>query len=211
MQNELEFTDGDEPDCTSVTPVNWLLRSYDSAVAWKSRARTEYISLNGDSDAARNRVAAIVRTYFTETQLTPEVVGRWIGNEVVKIRLLPPMVTDSNAAYVDWIFIADVLLLHCVADQDEIDKENQRRETEYLRAYNSYKLRIAIEEIQERIRSGQHSSDDALLKSIIAKHPDASIATIKEARRREKTKAMLPKAKEPLRSMHIPPFKPLYY
>lgn len=211
MQTELEFTDLAALDGLSVSPVEWLLRSYDSFVEWKSRARAEYVALNGDSHAARNRVAWIVRNYFTETQLTQEEVGRWKDSEIVTIRMLPPNITDSNATYVDWSYIADVLLLHCAAQHEDIDKENQRRETEYLRASNSYKLRLAAEEAQEAIRRSPQASDDAILESLTKLHPDASVATIKEARRREKAKTILPKVMQPQRSQSIAPFVPLYF
>ena len=211
MQIDFQFLDRLPQDDVPASPVDWLLRSYDSFVEWKTRARDEYIRLNGDSHAARNRVAWVVRNYFTESKLSQEQVGRWKGNEIVYVHLTPPNITDSNATYVDWIYIADVLLIHCAAEHDDIDQENQRRDTEYQRAYNSYRLRIAVEEAQEAIQEAPGAADEVILAALLGTHLDASMATVKEARKRVKSKSTFPKAELPHRGAPIAPFVPLYF
>lgn len=215
LYNSEPMETDDAPDTSATTPIQWLLRSYETSREWKDKAKDVFFSVNGDSDLARNRVAGIVRNYFIENKnrLEPEDVGRWKDGENVaeKVRVVPPTVTESNSTYVDWVYIADFLLLPFVSLQEALDAENQRRETEFDNAMRSYKKRLAVEDAREAVRSGSLPSDAAILESLKIHHPDASLATIKVARKLEKENAIEPKAREPKKSAPMPPFKALYF
>ena len=218
MQEELYSSEPMETDDTpdaSATPIQWLLRSYETSVEWKAKAKDVFFSVNGDSNLARNRIAGIVRNYFIENKnrLVPEDVGRWKDGEnvVEKGRFVPPKISESNATYVDWVYIADFLLLPFISLQEELDAENQRRETEFDNAMRSYKKRLAVEEAREAIRHDSLSTDAAILESLKSGHPDASLAAVKVARRLEKANVLEPKAREPVKAAPMPFYKPLYF
>ncbi len=218
LQEELyssEPTETDDAPGASATPIQWLLRSYETSVEWKAKAKDVFFSVNGDSNLARNRVAGIVRNYFIENKnrLEPEDIGRWKDGEnvVEKVRVVPPKISESNSTYVDWVYIADFLLLPFISPQDELDAENQRRETEFDNAMRSYKKRLTVEDARESIRRDSLSTDAAILESLKSRHPDASLAAIKVARKLEKENVLEPKAREPMKPAPMPPFKPLYF
>ena len=124
------------------TPIAWIARSFESAEQWKKRAGEVFFSVNGDSNVARNRVAAIVREYFIALPTEPEAVRRWKKgcNEIETISMRPPKVSESNAAYFDWVNIADFLLLGCNSLIEDLP-ENQTRDKEYRDVLESFRIR----------------------------------------------------------------------
>ena len=75
----MDTTTDEVPDWNSLsdsalprTPIEWVARSYESAEQWKKQAREVFFSVNGDSNIARNRVAAMVREYFIALPTEPE-------------------------------------------------------------------------------------------------------------------------------------------
>ena len=209
----VETDDDSEGSATASTPIRWLLRSYQTAVEWKAIAKQVLFAVNGDSNVARNRVANTVRSYFIEKPLEPEDVERWKDRENATeiVRFVPPKITVSNATYVDWVYIADFLLLACVSVSDELEAENQRRDTEFDNAMRSYRKRLAVEDAREAIRHDPLATDKAITESFKDRHPDISEAAVKMARTLEKTKAVEPKAREPLKAEPMPRYKPLYF
>lgn len=195
------------------TPIQWLLRSYRTADEWKRKAKDVLFAVNGDSNVARNRVASIIRSYFVDTKLKPEDVERWKPRENAKetVRVVPPTITVSNATYVDWVYIADFLLLACCSVTEELEAENQRRETEFDNALRSYRKRLAVEAVCEVIRQGSTATDKAIVESLKELHPDISEAAVKIARKLEREKIVEPKAKEPQRAEPMPPYNALYF
>ena len=213
---DTELTENEDiPDTSSSTPIQWLLRSYQTSVEWKAKARAVFFSSNGDSNLARNRVAGIVRSYFIENKnrLEPENIGRWKDGENVieNHHVVPPKVSESNSTYVDWVYIADFLLLPLISLLDELETENRLRVTEYENALRSYKKRVAVEEAREVIRQDSNMPDDVIWESLKSRHPEGSLAAVKFARKLEKTNAKEPKAKEPKPSVPLPNYKSLYF
>lgn len=194
-------------------PIQWLLRTYQTADEWKRKARDVFFTVNGDSNVARNRVASMVRSYFVDTKLEPEDIQRWKTGENAKesIRVVPPKITVSNATYVDWIYIADFLLLPNCSPTEELEAENQRRDTEFDNALRSYRKRLAVEAAYEIIRSGSTATDKAIADSLSETHPDVSEAAVKIARKQAREKIVEPKSKEPQRAEPMPPYDALYF
>ncbi len=221
MQVELNFDNMREADSQSVTPLQWLNRSYDSMRDWKSKALEVFLSVNGDSNAARNRVASKVRKYFEETTLAPEDVPRWKNavNEIETIRVIPPKISESRLGYVDWLHIADLLLMTGCADGDAINEEQQIRETEFLSAQRSYKMRLVVEEARMAIRRDSNMSDGSLSKHLNEmfsemfkdKDKNPPLVAIKEARKLEKSGVRTPHPKEPIKPDSIPRYITLYF
>ena len=143
-------------DQSTVTALEWFARTYESMEEWKGKAREVFYSTNGNSEVTRNRVAAMVRYYFVETLQKAEDVKRWKkgGKETDIIHVVPPKISASNSAYVDWGYIADYLLLACAALSDELDAENQLRDTEYRTAFDSYRIRTMVHDARSLM--GKH-------------------------------------------------------
>lgn len=194
------------------TPIDWIARSYEKLEEWKKKAREVYFSVNGDSNVARNRVAALARKYFVALPTVPEVVRRWKkgSGEVEAITMLPPKVTESNSAYFDWLHIADFLLLACNSVIEELP-ENQTRADEYRAVLESFRIRTVVFHARKTIVATPEMSDDETLASLKLDHPTAALAHIKAARKLERDGAPNLLPREPLPPSHIARFEPIYF
>jgi len=213
LQNELDFTESPASDHLSCSVLEWVARTYETMEEWKAKAKDVFFSSNGDSNLSRNRVASIVRSHFLETPPKPENVQRWKTGfeEIEAIHVLPPKVSASNSAYVDWLYIADYLLLACASPTEQIDEENQRRETEFQNALGSYKIRSIVHDACGKMRNDTTISDNEILVDVQKENPKASMANIKEARRLEKGKVLHNAPKEPIPAEPMLRYTPLYF
>lgn len=194
------------------TPVEWIARSYESAEQWKKKSGEVFYSVNGESNVARNRVAAMVRDYFLALSPEPEAVRRWKkgSDEIETIIMQPPKVSESNAAYFDWVHIADFLLLACASPNDE-SPENQTRDNEYRKVLESFRIRNIVFHARHELISRPGASDEELLASLVSSHPTVALAHIKEARRLERSGSTNPEPKQPSPPSHVPLFVPIYF
>lgn len=194
------------------TPIDWIDRSYESLEEWKKKAREVYFSVNGDSNVARNRVAAMARKYFVALPTAPEVVRRWKkgSDEVEAITMLPPKVTESNSAYFDWLHIADFLLLACNSVVEELP-ENQTRDDEFRTVLESFRIRSVVFHARKKIVATPELPDDEVLASLKLDHPTAALAHIKAARKLEREDAPNLLPREPRPPSHIARFEPIYF
>ena len=200
----------DSPLCR--TPIEWVARTYENAEQWKKQAREVFFSVNGDSNIARNRVAAMVREYFIALPTEPEEVRRWKKgcNEIETIMMRPPKVSESNAAYFDWVNIADFLLLACNSQIEDLP-ENQTRDKEYRDAFESFRIRNIVFCARKEFVAKPGVSDDDLLASLLSVHPTAALTHVKAARRLERSGAPNVQPLEPPPSSHVPRFVPIYF
>ena len=211
--NQLVLEGLETSDQSSITALEWFARSYESMEEWKKKAREVFYSTNGNSDVTRNRVAAMVRFYFVETPPKAEDVKRWKtgGKEIETIHVVPPKISASNSAYVDWGYVADYLLLACAALSDELDAENQLRDTEYRTAFDSYRIRTMVHDARTLMREISNATETELLKLLTAKHDKAALAHIKEAKRLERGDVRYAPPKAPTPSTPMPRYVPLYF
>ena len=195
-----------------VSPIDWINRSHESVEEWKRRAKEVFYSVNGESNVARNRVAAIARDYFLSLSPQPEAVQRWKKgcNEIETIMMQPPKVPASNAAYFDWVHIADFLLLACAAPDDE-SSENQTRDSEYRAVLESFRIRNIVFHARKALAANPKSSDDELIESLKSTHPTVALAHIKEARKLQKAGLPNSEPMEPSPPSHVPLFVPIYF
>ncbi len=194
------------------TPIEWVSRSYESSEQWKKKARDVFYSVNGESNVARNRVAAMVRDYFIVLPSEPEAVRRWKkgSDEIETIIMQPPKVSASNAAYFDWVHIADFLLLACASPNDE-SPENQTRDNQYRAVLDSFRIRNIVFHARKELIARPGASDDELLALLVSSHPTVALAHIKEARKLERAGATNPEPIEPSPPSHVPLFVPIYF
>lgn len=213
MQNGIDATQSPASDRLSDSVLEWLGRTYETMEEWKAKARDVFFSSNGDSNLSRNRVASIVRAHFLESPPKPEDVERWKAgfDEIETVHITPPNVSASNSAYVDWLYIADYLLLACASPTEQLDAENQRRETEFQNVLGSYNIRLIVYDAREKLRHDPTLTDNDVLAAVQKKHPKASMANIKEARRLEKANVFHDAPKEPIRAEPMPRYTALYF
>ncbi len=200
-------------DQSTATALEWIARSYESMEEWKKKAREVFYCMNGNSEVTRNRVAAIVRFYFVETPPKAEDVKRWKqgGKETEIVHVVPPKISASNSAYVDWVHVADYLLLPCAALSEELDAENQLREAEYRTAFDSFKIRTMVHDARTLMRETPNATESELLALLTAKHDKAALAHIKEAKRLERANVRYAPPKAPTPSTPMPRYVPLYF
>ncbi len=212
-QHELAFADTTGTDRLSNGVLQWLARSYETLLHWRDCASNTYLAANGDSALARNRLAFDVRAYFLQEKLAPEELPRWRpgfeSQELVKI--IPPKVSPSNAAYIDWIRVADYLLLGVASSTESLDRANQQRETEFQTAHSSWRIRNVVYCGAAALRDDMKMTDPDLLDRLKKEHPDASMANIKEARRLARDGQPLEAPQEPPPAAPLQPYAPLYF
>lgn len=212
MQAELDFTGQAGAQCDS-SIIGWLARSYETMEEWKSKARSVFYSSNGDSNLARNRVAGLIRAHFLEASLTTETIKRWKPgiNEPVPEQVVPPKVTASNSAYIDWLCAADYILLACASLSESLAAENQKRESEFQNVLGSYELRLVVHKARLEMLESPTAIDEDLLSTIRLTHPDATMANVKEARRLEKLGRKNEMPKKPIAAAPMPRYVSLYF
>ena len=200
-------------DRLSENVTAWLMRCYESQESWKQKARDVFMGANGDAALSRVRVAAMVRKYFLEDKPQPEDVKRWKDNfeGITVVHVEPPNVSASNAGYVDWLYVADYLLLGCAAITDEYTEENQRRETEFQQLWSSYELRLAVHDARDLIRAHREMSDGGILELLKKTHEKASLANVKQARHLESTGVPHSKPVRPERPNPLPRYTSVYF
>ncbi len=198
---------------STVTAVQWLARSYESMEHWKRTGKEVFFSLNGESDVARNRLASIIRKYFVDTPPGAEDVNRWRrdSTETETIRVVPPKISASNSAYVDWGYLADYVLLACAAISEELEDENQKRTTEYRQSLESHNIRLAVFDARMILRENPNLNDDDVLTQLKTKHEKAAAAHVKEARKLERNNVRYAPPKAPRESPAMNRYVPLYF
>ena len=212
-QHEFAFEENTGADRLSNGVLQWLARSYETLLHWRDRASDTYLGSNGDSALARNRVAFEIRAYFLQEDLATEKLPRWRpGFESQELlEVTPPKVSPSNAAYVDWIRVADYLLLGVASPTEPLDRANQQRETEFQTAHGSWRIRHVVYCGAVALRDNTDMTDDALLARLKKEHPDASMANIKEARRVARDGHPLQPPQEPPPASTMRPYEPLCF
>lgn len=213
MQNELNFADSPSSDRLSEGVLKWITRCYESMEEWKLTAADLFFASNGDSNLSRNRLAAILRSHFLDSPPKAEDVDRWKTgfSEIETVHIVPPKISVSNSPYVDWVYIADYLLLACASPTTRLEDENQRRDTDFQNVMGSYLIRKIVHDARDRMRNDASLPDADILEAIQELDPKASMANIKEARRLEKSQSAHSPPKKPLPSDPMPRYTALYF
>lgn len=177
------FTDRTSAIC------HWLKRSYKIEQQWSEKATRIYLESQGDAILARTVLASDVRRHFLVDKPSEETVERWNEGhtEIDKILVTPPKISESNAAYVDWLYVADYLLLCCGSTRDEFDQVNSVRQGQFRSLLQSYFLRQFVIDAIGLIEREAGISDEDIVKRLKSLATDEdiqpSLASVKEARR----------------------------
>jgi len=201
------------PDRLSDDVLAWLNRDDENQEAWKQNGRDVFLSSNGDSVLSRTMLASQVRRYFLEDRPETEIVRRWNKGhtEIVSVRVDPPRISASNAGYVDWLFIADYLLLCCSGAAEFLLDENTRRDSAYQQLMSSYEIRRLSWEACQLIRQDPETSDEEILATLRRKNEKASMANVKQARRLVKPGNRTAEPVKPEQAEALQAYRPIYF
>ncbi|MEX2188606.1 MAG: hypothetical protein WD875_17490 [Pirellulales bacterium] len=193
--------------------LHWLMRRYETQEAWKEMAQDVFMRSNGDAALSRCRVAAIVRRYcmgertiLRSSRFARSSVELTTGHDDE-----PVPVTASNAGYVDWLYVADYLLLRCAALSDEYVDENKQREAEFQQLLGSYELRCNVYRARKTIRDNPGLVDADILDAIKLENSSASLANVREARRQERANIAFREPIKPEKPRELERYKPVYF
>ena len=213
MLLKLDFDQAQTADRLSDSILKWIARSYESMEEWKTKAKNVFFFSNGESELSRNRVATMIRSHVIEAPQEPEEVRRWkVGlEEIETVKVSPPKVSASNSIYVDWLYVADYLLLACASQMEELDAENERRDAEFRNLKNSYTARSMVYEARKIMQQNHTLSDQEVLATIKKTFPDVVMANIKEARKQEKGDVRHIHPKEPIPPKPMPRYTSVYF
>lgn len=157
----------------------------------------------------------MIRTEFVDNPPKPEQIKRWkpSGSEMESVTVRPPGISASTAIFYDFEKMADYVLL-CCAVVDVVERENQKREDEYLGLRNSYAVRLNVFNAYELLKKDDSLDDDgviATLKKQGGSDVEApAITHVKRARSALRKGEALPAPVEPERSL-VPRYSPKFY
>ena len=112
--------------------VGWLYRDFESYENWKARGREIFLQVDGSSDGARKTLASDLCKYACGEKRKLVNVRNWREDlsEIVVHRVKPPDVSTSNCKEIEWLEIADYILLAASGGWEGIQIDNQRRSAE---------------------------------------------------------------------------------
>lgn len=192
--------------------LQWIARSYESYRRWRERGREIYLACNGDAGLARVRIAAEVRQAVASAD--PPSQG---GEEPCDLPLLDGATADATALpasrlpYVDWVFVADYVLLACREPFAALIQENTRRKEEYRRMWESYVRRRWVIAARKLMRSDAGRNVEEILAALKVEHPRITKANVLEAQRQERAGVPLRKPFRPSRPRLLRPYSPVYF
>jgi len=192
--------------------LQWIARSYESYRRWRERGREVYLACNGDSGLARVRIAAEIRQAVASADPQSED-----GEEPRSLPLLEGAPADatlppaSRLLYVDWVLVADYVLLACREPFAAMIQENTRRKEEYRRMWESYIRRRWVIAARKLMRSDAGRSVEEILAALKAEHPGITKANVLEAQRQERAEVPLRKPFRPDRPRLLRPYSPVYF
>jgi hypothetical protein len=174
----------------SMTPehekvLDWITKDYESHTYWKNLGKEMFLVSNGDSVLTRHRVADALRRSISGHPTTPVTVSRWNDDftAILAIEVDPPAIAVANQLYVDWIQIADYVLLAAAASFERLEEENQRRKEAFDRARNGYEARRLVGLVTEFLEQNPEASEDAVIAASRELNLDVKKAHIALARK----------------------------
>lgn len=199
------------PDRTRAL-CHWLKRSFKTSEEWADKATHIYLDANGDDALSRTILATEIRRHFIADSPGSEEIDRWNEGhtETERVLVVAPKITEANAAYVDWLYVADYLLLCCGTPRDEFDEVNTGRRGMHGKLAQSHRLRSLVAEAIKLLEADDGIDDERAVEQLKKIDKDASFATLKEARRWLKAKARPLPSAEPAEPPMIGLYKSIY-
>ena len=173
----------------TISICHWLKRSYETKQVWEKVSVDIYISAQGIPVLARTELAGQLRSHFKNEDLATETLKLWNKSHttIVNVEVIPPKINDSNAAYIDWLYVADYLLICCGTPRAEFDDINTTRRAQYRSVLQSYFLRKFVIDAIDILRSDPARLDIEIVKQLKIQAGEneiqPSLVTVKEAKR----------------------------
>ena len=149
--------------------LDWLTKDYETGEYWKDIGKEIHLASNGDSTLTRYRLADTLRRSMSKLQPGPVKYEKWNSDftEVVTAEIDAPAISVSNETYVDWIRLADYLLLAAaVAEWPKRDEENQRRKMIYDQCRRGYEARMIVKAVAEYLEKHPTATDKDIKASL---------------------------------------------
>lgn len=139
----------------------WLTKDHPTSEYWKDIGREMYLVSNGDGVLARHRLADALRRSISKLQPGVVTYDKW--NEdfsaIVKVEIKSPDISTSHEAYVDWLRIADYLLLAAASTYPRLEDDNQRRKTMYDQSRRGYESRAIVMAVAAYLQANPSATD----------------------------------------------------
>lgn len=165
--------------------MEWISKDFESYSYWTNLGQEMFLFANGNCEVTRYRVADALRRSVTRQPPGQVQVQRWNDDfsSIVTIDVEPPAVTVANQLHVDWIRIADYVLLAAKDPFDRLDDENQRRKELGDWVTNSFEKRQLARKIKAFIAENPELSDDQVIEAMRKENKDVLKANIVLARK----------------------------
>lgn len=163
----------------------WITKDYITAEYWKDIGKELYLAASGDSNLTRHRLADVLRRSFSKLQQGTVTYERWNDDfsAIVKIEIDTPEIGTSNDAYVDWLRIADYLLLAAASTWPRLEEENQRRKTMYDQALRGFETRKAVMVVAEHLKANPESTDGDIQAAVNREGFEVAQSHVAQARK----------------------------
>jgi hypothetical protein len=163
----------------------WITKDYPTSESWKEIGREIYLASNGNCALARHRLADALRRSISKLQTGPTTYQRW--NEdfsaIVTLEIESPGISTSNDAYVDWIRIADYLLLSAASTWPRLEDDNQRRKTMYDLSRRGFDARMIVKAVAEYLKENPQAKDADVRDALTAKGIEVGQIHISQAKK----------------------------
>lgn len=192
----------------------WLQKDYQTGEYWKNVGKEIYLVANGDCALTRHRLADVLRRSISKLQPGPVTYQKWKDDfsEIEKVEIESPNISATNDAYVDWLRLADFLLLAAASTWPRLEEENMRRRAMYDQARRGYEARMIVKEIAEYLKEHPTVTDGDIQATL--NKPNREVAQIHIA----KAKQLIPHTagreiseREPEEPSPLNRYTPLYF
>jgi len=141
--------------------LDWITKDFETCEYYKNVGKELYLVSNGDSVITRYRLADLMRRNMSKLQPRPVKYQTWNDDytEIITVEMTPAEITTANEAYVDWLRLADYLLLAAAGPSEKLDQENQRRRTMYEASQRGYQARKIVESVAKYLKENPEATD----------------------------------------------------
>lgn len=189
----------------------WLTKDCPSAEYWKEIGKELYLVSDGDCVLTRHRLADVLRRSISKLQPGPVTYEKWKDDfsEITKVEIESPGIGATNDAYVDWLRIADYLLLAAASTWPKLDEENQRRRTMYDQARRGYEARTIVKAVAAYLEEHPKAPDGDIQAALKHDVGQVHIAQAKKVTPHTSGREIVEQGPE--MPAQIERYKPLYF
>ena len=165
--------------------LDWITKDYETWEYYKNAGKELYLVSNGDSALTRYRLADLMRRNMSKLQPGPVKFETWNDDctEIITVEMSPAEITTSNEAYVDWLRLADYMLLAAAGPWEKLEQENQRRRAMYEASQRGYEARMNVEAVAEYLKENSQATDKDIKAALNRDGPEVLQVHIQQAKK----------------------------